>query len=159
MDTQKQPNNTPVTPPAGGSHQDFLKQVEDFFRIYLHERAPFHIPVKGKEFIVQYGPWITLILMILAVPVILLALGLTAFLAPAAAIYGGYHFGPLYMLSGLVTLAAFVLEAVALPGLFKRSLKSWQLVYYSVLVSAVGQLLGGQFIGLIIVSYFHVRII
>ena len=54
------------------------------------------------------------------------------------------------MLQGLISLLALVLEAVAIPSLMKRSLKGWHLVYYAALVSAVGELLGGQIVSMII---------
>jgi len=149
MDTQQTPNAG--TPQAHG----FLKQMEDFFDTYLHKKAPFHLPPGFKEWVVKFGPWITLVLMVLTLPLILAALGLTAFFNHTTVVYGGYVYSsyvysPMYMLEGLISLAALILEAAALPGLFKRSLKGWHLVYYAVLVGAVGQLVGGNIIGLII---------
>lgn len=144
METQQAPNG--AAPKSGG----FMKDVENFFDTYLHKKAPFHIPPNGREAIVKIGPWIALVLMILALPVILFALGLSAVFAPAAMMYGGYHTGAGYMLQGLLSLAALVMQAIALPGLFKRALKSWYLLYYAALVSAVAQLLGGQIIGMLI---------
>jgi hypothetical protein len=142
MDTQQQNMGTPQT-------QGFLKQMESFFNTYLHQKAPFHLPPKAKEWIVRFGPWITLIIMILALPAILALIGLTAFFTPAIVVYGaGYH--NLFLIEGLIALLALVMQAAALPGLFARKLSAWHLVYYSVLVSAVGQLLGGNIIALII---------
>jgi hypothetical protein len=131
-------------------NQNFLNQLEDFFNTYLHKKVPFQLPPKVKEAIVKYGPWIILVLMVLAIPAILLALGLNAAIAPYAMYYGGYHYSSLFMLSGLISLLALILEAVALPGLFSRSLKGWHMLYYSTLVSFVGQILMGNLIGGII---------
>ena len=128
----------------------FLKQMEGFFDTYLHKKVPFHLPPNVKEWIVKFGPWIVLVLMLLALPLILAAVGLSSFVSRTAVIYGGYAYSTTYMLEGLISLVAFVMEAAALPGLFKRSLKGWHLVYYAVLVGAVGQLVGGNFIGLIV---------
>jgi hypothetical protein len=145
-------NQNMGTPQAHG----FLKQMEDFFDTYLHKKAPFHLPPGFKEWVVKFGPWITLVLMLIALPLILAALGLTAYFNRTTVVYGGYvyssgyAYSTTYMLEGILSLAAFVMEAVALPGLFKRSLKGWHLVYYAVLVGAVGQLVGGNIIGLII---------
>jgi hypothetical protein len=153
METQQQstPNATPK--PAG---QNFFKQMENFFDTYLHKKVPFNLPPNVKEWIVKFGPWITLVLMVLAIPAILLALGLTAVVTPYAMTYGTYgtygahYYNPLLTLSGIIALVALIMEAMALPGLFKRSLKGWHLVYYAVLVSAIGQLISGQIVSLII---------
>jgi len=143
-------NQTQNPNPAPGQTKQtagFLKQMEDFFNTYLHQKAPFHLPPAAKEWIVKFGPWITLILMLLALPVILAAVGLTALFSPVI-IYGGYHY--LFFTGGLIALLAFVMQGAALPGLFARKLGGWHLVYYSVLVSAVGQLVSGNIISLII---------
>ncbi len=149
MDNQQNPNQgNPMPGSASPQLHGFLKQMEDFFNTYLHVKAPFHLPPAAREWIVKYGPWITLVIMILAVPVILAAIGLTAFFSPVYSMYGGYH--SLFLVQGLIALAALILEAVALPGLFARKLSAWHLLYYSVLVGAIGQLIGGHIINLIL---------
>lgn len=147
MDNQ-QPNPSSVNPQGNQTAKGFLQQLEEFFDTYLHKKAPFHLPPAAREWIVKYGPWITLVLMILAIPVVLAALGLTAFFSPVFMMYGGYHL--LFLVSGLIALLALILQAMALPGLFARKLSGWHLVYYSVLVSAVGQILGGNIITMIV---------
>lgn len=139
--------------PGGGPQQQtapgFLKQVENWL-FGLYQKVPWHLPAKAREFIVHFGPWITLVIMVLSVPALLLALGVTAVFAPVAVMYGA-RIGGSFFLGGLVSLLAFLLAVIALPGLFKRELKAWQLVYYSVLVSAVADVLmvnlGGFIIG------------
>ncbi len=116
----------------------------------LYKKITWHLPPNIKEFIVKFGPWITLILMLLAIPVVLMALGLTALLAPFAMIFGGVRASMFAVIHGIIALVALVLEAMALPGLFARSKKGWYLVYYSALVSAIGQLLGGEIFGMLI---------
>jgi hypothetical protein len=143
---QSQNTNT-QTPPPG--HKGFLTHIEEEIgKVYA--KITFHLPAGLKEFIVKFGPWITLILMLIAIPAILLALGITAFLSPIAMQYGGYHMGGFYMVGGLVTLLALILEAMALPGLFKRQMSGWRLLLYSVLVSAIGSLLSGSWFGFIV---------
>lgn len=146
MDTQ-QNQNTVNNQPSG-----FLKQMEEFFNTYLHKKAPFHLPPSVKEWIVKFGPWITLVLMVFALPLVLAAVGLTAFFTPFipfAMMYGGTAFFGMYWLFGLIALLGLILQAAALPGLFGRRLAGWRLLYYSVLVGAVGQLLLGHIINLI----------
>ena len=145
MGNQQQNQSVPKNQTGG-----FFKQLEDFFDTYLHKKAPFHLPPKAKEWIVKYGPWIVLVLIILTVPVILAVFSLSAILVPFAASYAPVRFSGLSLIGGLLSLITLVMEAAALPGLFKRSLKGWHLVYYAVLVGAVGQLLEGNIISLII---------
>jgi hypothetical protein len=146
LNPQPVPNKSaPGGPPHNGG---FLKQLEDFFNTYLHQKAPFHLPKEAKEWIVKFGPWITLVLMIIAVPVILAALGLNAVFGSAIMMYSAYHVS--YLISGLIALLALILQGLALPGLFARKLSGWHLVYYSVLISAIGQLFSGQIVTMIV---------
>ncbi len=142
-------NQTPNTAPSGQSSSGFLKQIEDEIG-KVYSKISVHLPAGLKEFIVHYGPWITLILMVIAIPAILLALGISAVAIPAISMYAGAQTGGMYFVGGLITLFALVLEAMALPGLFKRQLSGWRLLLYSILVSAVGNLLSMNLGGLII---------
>lgn len=141
--------------PQSAPSQGFLKQLEDFFDTYLHKKLNIHLPPNVKEWIVKYSPWITLVILILAIPAILALLSLNAFLGSVNTMYAPYYhqayaFTGGMMLQGLIMIASLVLEAMAIPLLIKRSLKGWHLVYYAVLVGAVGQLLGGQIINMIV---------
>ena len=139
-------------PPVGQSQptKSFFEQMDQFFRTYLHDKAPFHLPPNAKEFIVKFGPWITLIAMILSVPFILMAFGLGAKATPFVMMAGNFSWGMGMIIGGALTLIALILQGAALPGLFARSHKGWHLVYYSVLVSAVAQLIRFDIIGLIV---------
>ncbi len=131
------------------SHQTgFLHDVEIFFH-NLYKKVPWHLPTSVREFIVKFGPWITLVVIILALPVILLALGISTLLAPFVFLAGA-HAGFGFLISGIICLLALILEVMALPGLFNRSIKSWHLIFYSVLVNAIGQILLWDIVGMII---------
>lgn len=146
MDTQQQPPNPNPNP---APHSNFLNEMEKFFDTYLHQKVAFKIPEQGKEWIVTYSPWIDVVLLVLALPVILAAFGLGLFVMPFAAVFA--PFSSLYgIIHWLIALASFILQVAALPGLFHRSLRSWYLVYYAVLLSAVSSLLGRDIFGLII---------
>jgi len=132
-----------------GTGHSFLSKLEDFFNTYLHKKAPFHLPPAAREWIVKYGPWIVLVLMVLALPVILAAFSLSAVLSPFAASYAPARFYTVSIVSEVINLLALIIEIAALPGLFKRTLKGWHLLYYAVLISAVAQLLDGQIFSLI----------
>ena len=76
-----------------------------------------------------YGPWITLVLIAIAIPPLLLALG----------------FGLSYVT--IVLLVTIGLRAIALPGLFARKLSGWTLLFYAQLASFAFSLLSGSIVG------------
>ena len=110
---------------------------------YLVHKAPFQIPMAGKEFLVKVAPYITIIFLIIALPIVFAALGLTAFLAPFAMMgaYGYYGWGAMAIVSFAVTLLAMLLELIALPGLFKRTYKGWKYLFYAQIVSLISGLI------------------
>ena len=56
------------------------KDLIGFLDFYLVQKAPFQLPDNAKEWIVKYGPWIAIVLLILALPPLLFALGLSTVL-------------------------------------------------------------------------------
>ena len=106
------------------------------------KKAPFQIPDGGRELIVKFGPWITLVLLILTLPILLFALGIGTILIP----FGGVGYA-----TGFGVLTIFVIVEVglliaALPGLFARKMSGWQLLFYSQLVSIVYNMLSGHIV-------------
>lgn len=118
-----------------------LYQLENLLEEYLVRKAPFQIPDNGKEIIVKFLPWIIVIFLVPAIGLLFTLLGLTAVTAPFAAM-GGYYAGT-NMIYIILSLAAAVLEIIALPGLFKPAEKGWRMLFYSTLVSLVAGLVGG----------------
>jgi len=88
-------------------------------------------------------------MMILAAPVLLAALGIGTFLSPFA-FMGGINAGFGYMAGLLFSVVVIVLELIALPGLFKREMKSWRLMYYVTLLNAVHNAISLNISGLVI---------
>jgi len=122
------------------------KDLIGFLDFYLVKKAPFQLPAEVKEFLVKFGPWIALILLVLWLPGLLLMLGLgTAFMP-----FGGAFYTVGFTYLTVVLLAQIVLLAVALPGLFKRKMSAWRLTFYSELVSIAFSLLSGAVFGAII---------
>jgi hypothetical protein len=138
-----------------------LTELELLLNEYFGKKAP-QLPPGVKEAIVKYGPWITLVLLILSLPLILGLLGLSAFLSPFA-MMGGVNAGFGYILSMIFLVISLVVEAMAIPLLFKREKKGWNLMFYSTLLNAVYNLIslniGGLIIGCLISFYvlFQVR--
>ena len=113
---------------------------------YLVKKAPFQIPEGGKEFIVRFGPWISLVLLLMALPFLLIALGLGAVVAPFAGVRYSTGFG----IAATFALVQVVMLGMALPGLFARKMSGWTLLFYEQLVGFVGSVLSGSIIGGII---------
>lgn len=128
--------------------KSMLNDLENTLEEFFTKKMP-AFPDKAKEIIVKYGPYITLIMMILTVPAILAILGIGAMFTPFALI-GGIGFGIASILSLLFLIGMIVLEIVALPPLFKRQMKGWKILFYLSLVSAVSNIIHFDFGGLII---------
>lgn len=159
---QNQPAETPtssapVAPENTGSTNSDTKQevlgliaqLEAFLDEYMVKKAPFQIPMGGKEFLAKVAPYLVIIGVVIAVPALLTAFGLSAMFAPMA-MMGGYKLGMLAWVGIVFSIGAMLLEAFAIPGLFKRTHKAWRLVFYATLVSLVGSLISLNLVGGII---------
>jgi len=122
------------------------KDLIGFLDFYLVQKAPFQIPNNAKAWIVQYGPWITVVLLVLAAPPLLIVLGLGAALMPFGGI--GYATGFTYLT--IVLLVQLGLMVMALPGLFARKMAGWQLLFYAQIASIVFSLLSGSLVGAVV---------
>ncbi|PIQ78475.1 chromate transporter [Candidatus Peregrinibacteria bacterium CG11_big_fil_rev_8_21_14_0_20_46_8] len=126
-----------------------LQQLEHVLDEYLIHKAPFQLPGGLKQFIVKVAPWLNLLFIITLLPVVLFALGLGAILSPFL-LFGdaAYHAG-----AGLFTLifaaGSIVLQAIAVPGLFKRNAQGWNFLYYATLLMAVADIVYFSITGLI----------
>ena len=120
-----------------------LDQVMVSLRKIFKEKAP-AIPVNIKEGIVKYSPYITLIVLVLTLPAFAAVLGLGGMLTA----YG--YMRPVWGVSTIVALIGVVLEGLAIPGLMGRKKSGWNFALYAVFVGALGSLLGGNVIGMLI---------
>ncbi len=111
------------------------KDLMGFLEYYLVKKAPFQIPDNAKEWIVKYGPWITVVGIVIMLPGLLALLGLSAALMPYA---GAYASG--WGVTNILLVVTIGLEAAALPGLFARKIGGWNLLFYSVAVSVLSGL-------------------
>ena len=122
------------------------KDLIGFLDYYLVGKAPFQIPSEAKEWIVQYGPWITIVLLVLTLPALLFVLGIGAALVPFAGV--GYATGFGYMTLGLIVEVG--LTVAAIPGLFARRMSGWTLLFYARIVSLVFTLLAGSIVSALV---------
>ncbi|HSV95289.1 MAG TPA: hypothetical protein VLH94_04970 [Spirochaetia bacterium] len=124
----------PVVKKVSGS---MLNQLEMKLESFFVKKMP-TLPVKVKEIIVKFSPWLVVVALIMCIPMVLGILGISALMSPAYYRYG-YVYG--YGLASWISFASIVLLVLALPGLFKRQLSSWRLVFYSGLVMALYSLI------------------
>lgn len=117
----------------------YLVRIEEKLDLYFGKKAPV-MPENIKEFIVKFSPYLTIAVLIFALPALLLAFGLTAAAMPFAYVRG-FHPAFAFSFSALIALGALVLEIMAIPGLFKRTKKSWQYMFYAALLSLLSSLL------------------
>ncbi len=125
------------------------KDLMGFLEFWLVKKAPFQIPEGAKEWIVKWGPWIDVVLLVISLPIILTALGFTAVLSPYA-MMGGYGLSSLYWVGIAVMAVQLGLQVAALPGLFARKMSGWTLLFYSQIVSLVYSLVSGSIVGALI---------
>jgi len=80
------------------------KDLIGFLDFYFVKKAPVQLPDNAKEAIVKYGPWIAIVLLVLAVPPLLFVLGLGALVMPF--FYGRIVGLVSALLAGLILSAA-----------------------------------------------------
>jgi hypothetical protein len=119
------------------------KDLIGFLDYYLIRKVPFQIPDAGREWIVRFGPWLTLVFLALFLPVVLVALGLDTMLTPLAGQADVTGFG----YAAFLIVATFALMMLALPGLFARRKSGWTLLFYSELLHIVTSLVSRSIIG------------
>jgi hypothetical protein len=126
-----------------------LNNLESTLEDYMVKKAPFQLPDNIKELIVSLSPWFTLIAIVITLPLVFVALGLSAILTPFAALGGvraaagaGTNF-----LSTIPLVVAMVFHALAIPGLFGRKKAGWNFVFYASLASLLSNVLDFNIVG------------
>jgi hypothetical protein len=144
--------------------KSLFSQLNSFLEEYLVKKAP-QLPTKAKDILVAFAPWLTLIGLISSIPIVFMAFGLGAILAPLSVFTGPVNtisYGVTYTLGMVILAVALVFDAIALPGLFNKTKKGWTFLYYATLVSFLSNLLSynwfGGLISAVIVLYFMFQI-
>jgi len=116
---------------------------------YFGKKAP-QLPAKVKEVIVKISPYLAIIgvifIILSIIPLITLVFGLSVVSVYAAAVMPMTN----VYISFAVMIIIAIMYVIAIPGLFKRTKKSWNMMFYAQLVSALGSLVSYNFISLII---------
>jgi hypothetical protein len=125
-----------------------LKQLETALED-ASKKLP-QLPPAVKEFIVKFGPYLIALGVIAWVLSLLSMLGLggVSALSYYGVAYGSWSY---YWTVTLLTLAAqVILEALALPGLFKRTKQGWDFMFYATLAGIIGNILSLNIVGALI---------
>jgi hypothetical protein len=115
----------------------YLQKLEQWLQLYLVGKAP-PLPPQGREWTLKAAPWVMLFLLLVALPRLLMILGLGAALVPFGT---PYAHGLGYLISLVFGLLLVALRGLSLPGLFNRTANGWRLAYYSMLASAASSVL------------------
>lgn len=132
---------------ANSTSSSSLTNLEATFEEYFVKKAPFQLPAGAKEAIVKFGPWIMVVLLVLSLPVILAAFGLTAMFSPVIMATG---YSPLYYVSLALIVASLLFDVIALPGLFARKIQGWRYAYYATLLSVLSSLVNLEIVSAIL---------
>lgn len=131
-----------------GDWKAYLAKLETTLELYLVKKAP-AIPKQWKELIVSLAPWLTVVMLILLIPALLAIFGLSMFAMPFAFL-GGFRLGGMFILTWVFSAVLIVMYALAIPGLFKKQRKAWNLMFYAALLAAVENLVSMNFAGLVV---------
>lgn len=123
-----------------------LSGLEEILDLYFGKKAP-ALPEGVKDFLVSIAPWIVLISVVVALPAVLALIGISSFVMPISYMAYPGSGGTMWMVASAFLVVTIVLEALAIPGLFKRSKQGWNLIFYSSLVSVVFNVVSLNFIG------------
>jgi hypothetical protein len=127
---------------------EMIDNLDKLLMEYLVKKAP-PLPENIKVFIVKFGPWISLVLGIMLLPLILAAFGLGALLSPVA-MMAGVRLGATYMLGILVAAVQMGLQFAAIKGLMNRQIGGWKLAFYGALVGGVYSIVTLQIVSFLI---------
>jgi hypothetical protein len=108
-----------------------LASLTNFFEDLFLKKAP-AMPNNIKEIIVKYGPYITIVILLLSLPAVLLLLGIGAALTPF-----GYAARSGITLASIFLVITLVMEGLSIPGLIARKVAGWNWAYWAVLVNII----------------------
>lgn len=137
-----------------------LSSLETNLDLYLVKKAP-AIPASWKELIVKIAPWLTLLMVIFSIPAVLVLFGISAITLPFSFMASPYAPAG-FSIAMVFLVVVIVLEALAIPGLFKRTRAGWNFVFWSTLVGAVSNVIslniGGFIVGTLLSLYILFQI-
>lgn len=119
-----------VDPPFSGPLASFEAWLYDM----LYTKVPFKLPKSVQDVLVQFGPWITLIVAVVSLPAIFAIFGVSAVVSYYG-VLAGVTYTPMHYIAVVVLAVQIVLMFVAISPLLKRQRKGWQLLFYASTIS------------------------
>ncbi len=140
---------TPVFVPAEEGHAfeayTVFPPAEEALEQYLGAKAKVQLPERHRQMFVRFLPWIAVVFLPFHFAAVLLLLGVTGL----AALFGSFSF-----IGAVIATGVFVLELIALPGLFGKSRRGWAFYVYALAVSTIGNLVRLSLFGLLMSVLF-----
>lgn len=109
------------------SSSDLIALLEPYFT----KQAPFQIPKKWRENLVNWIPWINLVIGILLLPALLVLVGLGTVVGVVAPLAGNAAVPVFYWLSLILAVVSIAILFITFPGLRARKLSAWKLVFWA----------------------------
>ena len=104
---------------------------------YFTTKAPWQLPVKAREWIVNYAWIFSLVLAVLLVPAMIGLLTLFGYVGVVAGAVG-VAVSPLYWLAAVALVIQFIFLVVSIPGLKSKSYsKGWKIVLYGEVIGVI----------------------
>jgi len=125
-----------------------LKTLETTLEKYFGKQAP-QLPKSVKKAIVDFGPWLLILAILASIPSLIALLG---FSYSAPFYYRAWSRSSYGIASMIIPLIASGFSLVALPGLFKKSLKAWRLLFYSSLIYLLGNIVDLNLVNFVITA-------
>jgi hypothetical protein len=127
-----------------------MNDIEKTLEKYFLTKAP-KLPVDIQKLLVQYGPYVLAVTTVISIIGLLSAFGITTMGLGIGSVMGmRMGLGAMYQVYLILSLATVVLTALALPGLFKKSMAGWRYMYYATIVGLVQNIVMTNIAGIII---------
>lgn len=136
-----------VEPPFSGPLAEFERWLYDI----LYSKIPFKFPKSVQDVLVQFGPWIALVIALLSLPAIFTIFGASTFLSMYGAALG-VGFTPMYYVGIAVLAVQVVVTLMAISPLLKHQRRGWLLLFYATTISVVYSLINSLSYGVFAIA-------
>lgn len=146
------------------SLKNALSKLETFLNIHLIKKAP-SLPKEIKDFLVKYGPWILLLLLIIELFItfisitgytlgLLFSFGSNSGEAPISYVFNYifYLISPVLLL--IIGFVGLFFEGLSIRPLIKREYIGWKYIFYSSLIFFILQITDFTIVSFIVSCLF-----
>jgi len=125
-----------------------LQTLEKTLEKYFGKQAP-ALPKGAKKFIVDFGPWFLAVIAVVTLPGMISSLGIASYFH---SYYRAWHYSSWGLASTLISLVAYGFSLAALPGLFKKTIKGWRLLFYASLINVLGEVISTDLVSFVLAA-------